>query len=170
MIVFCVLYSYISYKNGYYGELIICACLNFPMTIIGVITWLKNPFKGDNSEVEVGKMRTVDSLMLLVISVVIACIFFYILRFLATSNLIISTVSIGTSFFAAGLLAKRIEFYGLACALNDIVLMTMWTLASFQDMANVTMVVCFGMFLLNDLYGYFNWKKIKEKQMVESAV
>lgn len=91
-------------------------------------------------------------------------VFYFILQALGNAQLIVSTLSVATSFAAASLLWLRSPYYALAYALNDIVLIVLWVLASFLSVSNVPMAACFFMFLLNDLYGFYNWKKMKQEQ------
>ncbi len=37
-------------------------------------------------------------------------------------------------------------------------------LATREDAAYLPMVVCFVMFLANDLYGFFNWRRMARRQ------
>jgi hypothetical protein len=52
----------------------------------------------------------------------------------------------------------------LAYALNDIVLIVLWILASIYDMKYISVVVCFVVFLVNDIYGFISWKKMEIRQ------
>ena len=55
MIIFSLLYGYISYTFHYYGEMITYLGMTMPMSVISLIIWLKNPFQGKKSEVKVNK-------------------------------------------------------------------------------------------------------------------
>lgn len=54
--------------------------------------------------------------------------------------------------------------FALAYASNDIVLIALWVLASLADTRYLSVVVCFVAFLVNDLYGFINWRRMKERQ------
>ena len=101
---------------------------------------------------------------LLGLTVVVTAAFFFLLRLLGNARLAVSTVSIATSFLASALTLKRSAAYGLAYAANDVVLLVLWILASIGDRTYVPMVVCFLMFLCNDLYGFFNWLRLRNAQ------
>ena len=94
-------------------------------------------------------------------------IFFFILQALGTPNLAVSTISIATSFLASYLMLFRNSYYALAYAANDIVLIVLWILASLTQISYVPMVICFSIFLLNDIYGFFSWK-LREKRQKQS--
>jgi hypothetical protein len=73
-------------------------------------------------------------------------------------------VSVATSFLASYLTFMRSPYYGIGYGANDVVLIILWVMASAKDPAYLPMVVCFVMFLLNDLYGFVNWQRLKKSQ------
>ncbi len=90
--------------------------------------------------------------------------FYFILSALDTANIIPSTISVTTSFLAVYLSFRRSPFFALAYAANDIVLVVLWVLASVENAKYISVVVCFGAFFANDLYGFANWRKMKKRQ------
>ena len=50
VIMFSILYGIISYKFSYYGEMITYLGMTMPMAIFALISWLRNPFNGNRSE------------------------------------------------------------------------------------------------------------------------
>ena len=59
---------------------------------------------------------------------------------------------------------RRSTYFALAYAANDLVLIALWLLASEQNRGYLSVAVCFAAFLLNDLYGFFNWCKMEAQQ------
>lgn len=53
MVLFSLLYGMISLNVSYYGEMITYLGMTMPMAVFSLITWLKNPFNGNRSEVEI---------------------------------------------------------------------------------------------------------------------
>ena len=103
--------------------------------------------------------------MILILScVIVAGVFYYILEFLNTPNLVLSTVSVATSFLAAALTMLRSSFYALGYASNDLVLIVLWVLASLENPVYIPVVVNFLIFFFNDMYGFVSWKKRELKQ------
>ena len=90
--------------------------------------------------------------------------FYYILRYFHTANLLPSTISVTTSFLAVYLTFRRSPFFALAYAANDIVLIVLWVLAAWEDAGYWSVGVCFGLFLVIDLCGFFNWNRMKRRQ------
>ena len=164
MIVFCALYGYISYTFAYYGEMLTYVCMSGPMAIYALISWLKNPYKNNKAEVKVNSVKGKEIIFMLGLSFAVTVIFYFILKFFGTANLLISTFSITTSFIAVYLTARRSPFYALAYALNDVVLIILWTLATLTDITYVSVIICFVVFLANDIYGFCAWQKMKKRQ------
>lgn len=92
-----------------------------------------------------------------------------LLSYLGTTNIVISTVSVFTSFAAAYLTFRRSEFFSAAYAANDIVLIVMWILASLSDSSYISVVICFAAFLANDIYGFISWRSMRLRQSRSTA-
>jgi nicotinamide riboside transporter PnuC len=96
--------------------------------------------------------------------VITTVVFYFILGAIGTSNLFFSTISVTTSFFASYLTFMRSPYYALAYALNDLVLIVLWVAAAMKDVSSLPMVFCFLMFFANDMYGFFNWRRMGKQQ------
>ena len=164
ILVFSVLYGIISWRQAYYGEMITYLGMTAPMSLIALIMWIKYPYKGNSAEVKVNGLRKREYLFMLVLTLAVAWIFYYILKYFDTANLIVSTVSVGTSFAAVYLTARRSEYYAIGYALNDIVLVVLWSIATAKDIGYISVAVCFGALLVNDLYGFYSWQKMRKRQ------
>lgn len=164
MIVFSLIYGYISYNFSYYGEMITYVGMSLPMSILSVISWLTNPFEKGKAEAKIGNLTRKDIISMCILTLLVTILFYFILDYFDTANIFPSTLSVTTSFAAVFLTYKRSEFYAVAYAFNDIILIILWSLAALQDLKYVLIIVCFVVFLINDIYGYINWCKTKEKQ------
>ncbi len=161
---FSLFYSFISYQNRYYGELITYLFMSTPSAIASAIVWFKNPSKRSANEVKIKKLTKKNIIFLTISSIIVTAIFYFILKHFNTQNLIISTISITTSFVASILTFMRSPYYGLAYGANDVVLIVLWVLVSINNVEYVPMIICFVVFLINDSYGFYNWRKINKKQ------
>lgn len=164
IIVFSILYGIISFSFAYYGEMITYVGMSLPMAVLSLITWLKNPYKGKKSQVTVNAVKKREIAFLMLLSIVVTFIFYFILKYFNTANLILSTLSVLTSFVAAYLTFRRSPFFAFAYALNDIVLIVMWILASIKSLGYVSVIICFLIFLVNDMYTFICWLKLQKKQ------
>ena len=166
-IIFSLMYGVISFFEQYYGEMITYLGLTMPMAIFSIVTWLKNPYKGDNTTVTVNSISAKECAFMLVLGAAITVGFYFILSALNTANIWVSTLSIYTSFIPMYLTMRRSPFYALGYALNDIVLIVLWVVASVGDLSNLSMVACFVVFLANDLYALYNWIRMEKQQKLD---
>jgi nicotinamide mononucleotide transporter PnuC len=161
--IFAVFYGIISLYFRYYGEVFICLCMSAPLSVMAVISWLKHPYQ-DSKEVTVSKMTKGQCVIMWVLTVIVTTVFHFILKYFNTANLIFSTISIATSFLASFMTFMRSPYYGIGYATNDVVLIILWILASVTNPSYIPMILCFVMFLINDLYGFYNWRRIENRQ------
>lgn len=166
MVIFSLLYGIISYTFSYYGEMITYLGMTMPMAVFSLIAWLRNPYNGNRAEVRVNSISRKEAVFMWVITGLVTLVFYYILNFFNTANIVPSTLSVTTSFLAVYLTFRRSPYFAVAYAANDIILIVLWVLASIYDIRYISVVVCFVAFFINDIYGYISWQKMKIRQNV----
>ncbi len=164
MVIFSVLYGIISCSFHYYGEMITYLGMTAPMAVFALVSWLRNPYKGNKAEVKVNHIDKKETVFMLILTAAVTVIFYFILRYFNTANLLPSTLSVTTSFMAVYLTFRRSAWYAIAYAANDIILIILWIFASMTDISYISVIICFAMFLVNDLYGFISWKKMSARQ------
>lgn len=164
MVIFSLLYGVISYTFSYYGEMITYLGMTMPMAVFALIAWLKNPYNGNKAEVKVNRISRAETVAMWILTVVVTIVFYFILEFFDTANIAPSTLSVTTSFLAVYLTFRRSAYFAVAYAANDLVLIFLWVLASLQDVRYISVGVCFVAFLVNDLYGFLNWRRMERRQ------
>lgn len=164
IVVFSLFYGAISYSFRYYGEMLTYLLMTLPMAVVALVSWCRHPYQGKKSEVEVRRITRRDVAVMCALTAAVTVVFYFILKAFDTANLIVSTVSITTSFLAAYLMFLRSPYYALGYAANDVVLIVLWTLAALVDVRYVSVVVCFLAFLANDVYGYISWRAMQRRQ------
>ncbi|MBQ3916302.1 MAG: nicotinamide mononucleotide transporter [Ruminococcus sp.] len=170
MIVFSVLYGIISYSFSYYGEMLTYLGMTAPMSAFALVSWLRNPSGKGRAQVKVNRITGGEFAIILLITAAVTVFFYFVLRHFNTANLLPSTVSVATSFLAAALTFRRSPYFALAYASNDAVLILLWALAAFKDISYLSVLICFLVFLVNDLYGFVSWLKMEKVQAEESLV
>ena len=164
-VVFSILYAITSYSFRYYGEMITYVGMTAPIAVFSIVTWLKNPSTEEKNTVRISGLSRKTTLIMVLSCAVVTAVFGYILKLLDTPNLVISIISIVTSYLASYLMMCRNSYYALAYAANDVALIILWILASLNNIAYLPMIACFLMFLANDIYGFISWKKRERKQV-----
>ena len=170
-VVFAVLYSITSLKFRYYGEMITYLGMSAPIAALSIVSWLRNPYEkreAGRNEVKIRRLNGSDAVLCISLTLAVTAVFFFILKALDTPNLLVSTLSITTSFLASYLMFMRNPWYAMAYAVNDVVLITLWIFATLESIEYLPMVACFAIFLLNDIYGFISWRKRARKQALNN--
>lgn len=131
---------------------------------VALITWLRNPYQGNKAEVTVNHITRKEVAFMAALTVVVTIVFYFILAFFHTANLLPSTLSVTTTFIAVYLTFRRSSYFTLAYAVNDLVLIILWALASMTDLSYLSVMICFVVFFVNDLYGFINWLRMEKRQ------
>ena len=162
-VIFAVFYGIVSFYFRYYGEMITYLGMSAPISILSTISWLLHPYE-KNDEVEVSHVTKKQVFVMCILAVSVTVLFYFILKALGNANLIVSVISVTTSFVASYLAFLRSPWYAVAYSVNDIILIVLWILASLEKTDYIPMMMCFVMFLINDLYGFYSWRKMLKRQ------
>ena len=159
-----ILYSIVSFKNKYYGEVLIYALLMLPMYIIGIITWINHKNEKTNS-VEINTINKKEWIIVSIVFVGVFICIYCLLKAFNTNELVVSTISVLASLFAVYLQIRRSKYSFSFYMVNDIILMFLWGMPVvrgsyilFPMLLNPTIN------LINDAYGFYNWKKTEKIQ------
>ena len=163
ILLFSLLYAFVSFQQHYWGELLTYMGMTAPMAILALISWLRHPFE-DSGEVAVQRLSKKQLACVLLLTALATAVFGVLLWWLETPSLTVSILSVTTSFFAASLTYLRSPYYALGYTANDLVLIALWVAAALRDPSCVPMILCFVMFLVNDLYGFYCWRKMERRQ------
>lgn len=154
---------FVLYEN--FREMITYLGMTMPMAVFALIAWLRNPYNGNKAEVKVNSISRKETVYLCLETAAVTILFYYILKYFETANIIPSTISVTTTFVAVYLTFRRSPYFAIAYAMNDMVLIVLWVMASMQDRKYISVVVCFAAFFVNDIYGFISWQKMKVRQM-----
>ena len=142
IVVFSVFYGVISYYSKYYGEMMTYLGMSAPVAVAAVISWIRHPH-GDGSRVKVASLKKQTIAAVFAFAIAVTAAFYFILRACGTANIEVSTLSFRTT------------------------LVVLWTLATYSDISNLPMIICFSIFSINDVYGFICWRKMKKVQSVD---
>ena len=145
-------YSFISYSSNYYGEVMLNMLFYVPSNIVGFIVWKRNAHKQRIGEVQGRAMTGLQFAGSTVLLLAATFAYQVFLRYLGGSMAALDGFTTLASIFATLLMVSRFAeqwFYWIAV---DIVTVIMWIIA--QD---PVMVVMWGAFLANAVYGCLLW-------------
>lgn len=157
-------YSIVSYSQGYYGELLITIFLSLPIMIIGIISWLKHQDKTDDVVI-INSLSRKELIIIFALQIPLFWFYYFILKAFNTDLLIISSLSVVTSVLASYFEARRSELSLFCYVANDFVIITLWLIPILGGQTELIPVLVGPLLLLvNDIYGSYNWRKIKLQQ------
>jgi len=163
-------YGIISYNQGYYGELIVTIFLTFPIMIIGIISWLRHQDKEEDTVI-ISSLSKKEITMVLLSQFILYWIYYFILKAFNTDLLVISTISIVTSVLATYFEARRSELSLICYVANDLVIIALWLIPILKGQTELISVLVGPILLLiNDIYGTYNWNRLKKKQKEKGII
>lgn len=176
----CLMYIYICFLSGLYGEIIKMCTINIPLNIIAIVSWTRNLKKqkenkyaensGDDGLVIRKLSKKSYTLIIPLIAVLyIGC--FFGLKLLNTNALIFSAGALVLTIFSkilSGFRYKENYIFGL---LSYIIQTGMWidviitsSLSSNSlDLTNLALMVTTIACLINDIDAYILWKNMYRK-------
>ena len=159
-----VLYSIVSYKNGFYGEMMIYILIMLPMYIWSIVEWSKHKNK-ETESVEINSIKPKEWAIVSICALAIFVGFYFLLKALNTNELIISTLSVVDNIFAIYLLARRSKYGFVSYIVNDLILIVLWGIPVIQgNLLLMAMLINPFINLINDIYGVVNWSKLQKTQ------
>jgi len=162
-LIIVILYSFVSFQNKYYGEMLIYIFIMLPLYILGIYSWSKN--KNQKNEVIPNTIKTKETVWIICISIIFFIAIYYLLKYLGTEQLFLSTLSVVCSVFAVYLLARRSKYGFLFYIFDDLVILLMWIIPVFNGNLLVLPIVFNPIVnFINDSYGWYRWNKIIKKQ------
>lgn len=157
-------YGIVSYNQGYCGELLITIFLTFPMMIIGIVSWLKHQDK-DEDVVIISSLSKKEIVFAFSSQLILFWVYYFLLKAFNTDLLMISSLSIVTSVLATYFEARRSELSLFCYVANDLILITLWMIPIINgDTSLISVLIGPMLLLVNDIYGSYNWKRLKDIQ------
>jgi nicotinamide mononucleotide transporter len=153
---FC--YSYLSFVNGFYGQLMLYALYYFPMEIIGIFNWKKH-LKKEIREIEKTQLNKKQRIFYFIILIISSLIFSIILKMTGDTQPIIDSITTVFSIFGMFLTVKRcIEQWYVWIIVNFLTLI-MWIFAYINNSNCLATVLMWLTYLILAIYFLIIWKK-----------
>ena len=157
---FC--YCYLSYKNAFFGNLLLYGCYYFPMQILGVFKW-KNNLKKDKNEIIKTKLSKKERVIYLFFGILLSIICYYILKFVGDKNPFMDSFSTIFSIIGMLLTVKRCIEQWYVWFFVNLISFLMWLYAVLNGVNCIATVVMWGVYLFLSVYFLKMWKKELKK-------
>ncbi len=156
-----ILYAYIAYQNGYYGEVQLNLLYFLPMSLLGLLLWKRHTDKrktADDVVVRVLPWRARIAWIAVAIAATIGYGFF--LGWLRGSLPFIDAATNVLSVIAMILQVQRAVEQWVSWILVDIFTILLWLRAFLADGNDITILVMWSAYLVNAVYGLINWIRL----------
>lgn len=153
---FC--YSYLSFINGFFGNLALYMLYYFPMEIVGIFKWKKH-FKKEVREVVKTKLTNKERILYSIFSVVLSLIVSLVLKFMGDSKPFMDGFATVFSVVGQLLTVKRcIEQWYVWFFVNTISLI-MWIFAYINGSNCFATILMWAVYVVLSVYFLRAWKK-----------
>lgn len=156
------LYAWLSYRNRYFGEVMLNLGYFLPMQFVGLWLWSRHrrldAAVGD--QVRVTRLSNRQRLFWLLVSVAATVGYGFVLRAMGGGLPFFDSTSTVLSVIAMFLMVRRVSEQWVLWITVNVVSVYMWAFAVGQTGRDVTMVVMWSAYLVNSVYGWYNWRRL----------
>ena len=150
-------YSWLSYSNALWGNLLLYMCYYLPMQIIGVFAWSKHLDK--NREIEKTFLSLKIRCVCFLLAFVLCCIAIFILKITNGSNPVCDGITTILSLFGMYFTVKRcIEQWFVWMIVNGLSSI-MWLNLVLQGSKTYATFIMWVVYFVLSIYFYITWKK-----------
>ena len=135
------------------------------MAFVGIYFWQKNSKKKHSEKkVMITSLSIKEKLIWFSASIIILIGYGLFLKWLNGTLPFVDSATTVFSIVATILLTKRLTDQWLYWIVVDILSLGMWVYIFFTPNSDVSMLVMWSAYLVNAIYGYYNWKKMESAQ------
>lgn len=157
------LYAYLAFQSRLYGDFMLNAFYYFPMQFIGLYMWSKA--KDTSGDVKAKTLTPKGKIILTVVSIAAIAGYGAGLSLLGGNIPLIDSTSTVLSVIAQILMVKRYLEQWYLWVLVNIVSIIMWAVSLTEGLGDMSTLLMWIIFLLNSLYGLYNWRKEHKKNL-----
>ena len=144
------LYAVVSFIDAYYGEVMLNVLFYIPMNIISYIAWSKH--ENENNTVN-AKSLSIPAILISAVMIAIITYFYHLfLVSIGGSMAVLDGATAILSIFATVLMWLRYSEQWLCWIIIDVLTTILWIVAG-----NPTMIIMWGAYVINAVYGYIIW-------------
>lgn len=159
-------YAYIAFTYGLYGEVMLNGLFYFPVQFIGIYLWSKNKTKNSKlgEDIVVNKLSKKGWAIVVISLVGGISLYGLFLKYIGGNSVWIDSSTTILSVVAQIMMLKRFVEQWLLWILVNILSITMWLTVLITTGGNdFSMLVMWSAFLVNSIYGFYNWNKLYRK-------
>lgn len=154
-------YAWLSWQNGFFGEVMLNGGFFLPMQLVGWLMW-KGQMNG--KEVKMKRQNTKQMLLWLVGAAILTFIYGYFLSTIDGQNSpYLDAASTVLSVLATILMVRRYAEQWIYWIIIDVVSVAMWSMRFTSGVeGSMAMLVMWSAYLVNACWGYYKWLQNSE--------
>ncbi len=160
-------YCYMSFLEHYWAEAVWHLVVTIPIYLISIFSWFRHQ---QNKVVKIRKITKLE-VTLFVLGLVIMCAAIWIVLWAVNSPLAWSSAFAITFSFASNYLAmRRSNAAFVVWCLDDVFVIVLWLIPVINgEIALLNVAITTFAFLINDIYGVINWRRMNKQQQFQDA-
>lgn len=166
-----VLYAYLAYGSGFYGEVMLNVGYYVPIQLVGLYLWSATPLADTVDTVRVRSLTWVQRALVVTGAVAVIGGYALVLDALGGTLPLFDSASTVLSIVAMALLVVRATEQWVFWITVNVLSIYMWSGIYLADGVGLAMVVMWTAYLVNSVYGLYNWTRLADGQQTpEPAV
>lgn len=159
-------YVWLSFLHQYWAEAVWHLAYTIPAYFICIVTWKKHQ---QNKVVKQRRITKLEVTLFIIISAIVCGAIWAILWALKSPQAWASAFAVTFSAMANYLAMRRSDFSMVAYCFDDIFVIALWLIPVLQgEIISLNVAVTMFAFLINDIYGVINWRKLKKQQDLQN--
>lgn len=159
---FC--YAYLSFINGFYGNLILYSLYYFPMEIIGIYKW-KNNLNEHTQEVIKTELSPKERVIYFSVAIIFSLILSVILNFIGGVNSLFDSTTMIFSILGQILTVKRCVEQWYVWFIVNLLALIMWIYAYINGSNCLATILMWAVYLILSVYFLRIWKREIKKDI-----
>src|SRR3989339_1432483 len=164
-----LLYAFISYKAGLYGDAALNALYYFPMQFIGWYSWIGRRREEESVTIVARRLRVKERASLALFSIMITVLVAVALHYFKDPQPLKDSATTVLSIIAMFLMVRRFMEQWVLWVIVNLISVTMWTIALSNGESHAALMILMWIFYLaNSLNGWVTWLKLSQNTQKEN--
>lgn len=152
------IYAYLMFNDKVFGSAIYNGLYCLPMLVYTYFSWGKEKGK-KNNKIKISSYSINDRCYLIMAAIVVITIYYVVASKFGINYALADALTITCGVFGMYAISKKKIEQWYAFIIVNIANISMWIIESVNNPANVTMIALFVIYMINNIYGLFVWKK-----------
>lgn len=161
-VLYTVTFVYMAYENKFYGQMIVNAVYYLPMNVLGYFMWNRSKHSPEE-DITTRKLSQKGLVFTVLSSFAAIAAYSLLLNWLEGNFAVMDATVTVLSIVALYLQTKRYTETWIMWFIYNLASCSLWIFAVASGTSeSITMLVMNLTYLVNSIYGYYNWKRLED--------